>query len=105
MARAGQQVPPHVGIGPVTLRDNTKPLQVDVGRHLAIEARARPLGRARVDFVLSPANGGTKVTIAETLVPPLVVKALNPLLAPVIRRRNVQALGRLANLVRTAATT
>ena len=94
-----------LGMGPLTLQDNTKSLALDEGRYLAIEARARPLGRARVDFVLSPSNGGTTVTIKETFVSPPLMRMFNPLFAPLIRGRNVQTLRRLANVVRTSAAT
>lgn len=94
-----------LGMGPLTLQDNTKSLCVDDGRSLALEARARPLGRARVHFMLSPGSGGTKVTIEETLVSPPFMRTLNPLFAPLIRRRNAQTLRRLANVVRTSAAT
>jgi uncharacterized protein YndB with AHSA1/START domain len=94
-----------LGMGPFTLHDNTKSLASQEPRHLAIEARARPLGRAHVEFRLEPIDGGTRVTVEERFVSPRFVTLLNPLIAPLIRRRNVKTLDRLANVVRTSAAT
>lgn len=94
-----------VGMGLLTLQDNTKSLAVEEGRHLGMEARARPVGRARVDFWLSPCKGGTNVRIQEAVVSPAVMRTLNPLFAPLIRSRNARTLRRLANVVRTSAVT
>ena len=47
-----------LGMGPFTLQDNTKSLIMEEGHYLAIEARARPLGRARVNFTLSRSTAG-----------------------------------------------
>jgi hypothetical protein len=94
-----------LGMGPFTLQDNTKSLKAEEGRFLAIEARARPLGRAHVTFTLARVDDGTRVTIDEMFVSPLVVKLFNPLLAPLISSRNVETLRRLASVVRTSAAT
>jgi hypothetical protein len=68
-----------------------------------IEARARPLGKARVDFTLTPVHDGTRVTIDETFVSPLIMRMLNPLFARLIRSRNDETLRRLARVVSVSA--
>lgn len=89
-----------VGIGPVRLRDTTSLLEVDDGRRVALEARARPTGRARVEIELTPAaDGHTRVSMSERAISGpgrLVPAALHD---PVIRLRNREALRRLARLV------
>jgi uncharacterized protein YndB with AHSA1/START domain len=92
-----------LGMGPFTLQDNTKSLIVEEGRYLAIEARARPLGKARVDFILTSEGHRTRVTIQEHAVAPALARLLNPLLAPLIRRRNDETLRRLARVVSVPA--
>jgi uncharacterized protein YndB with AHSA1/START domain len=92
-----------LGMGPFTLQDNTKALITEEARHLAIEARARPLGKARVDFFLASEGRGTRVTIEERVVAPVVMRMLNPLWAPLIRRRNDETLRRLARVVGVSA--
>jgi hypothetical protein len=92
-----------LGMGPFTLEDSTKSLAVDEGHYLTIEARARPLGKARVEFLLTPVKEGTRLTIEETFVSPLIVRMLNPLIAPLIRRRNDKTLHRFARVVSVAA--
>jgi uncharacterized protein YndB with AHSA1/START domain len=94
-----------LGMGPFTLQDNTKSLIAEEGSHLAMEARARPLGKAWVDFTLGPVENGTRVTIDERAVAPALMRWLNPLLAPLIRSRNNETLRRLARVVGVSART
>jgi hypothetical protein len=56
------------------------------------------LGKARVDFTLTPVESGTRVTTDEIAIAPLD-EVLNPLLAPLIRSRNNETLRRLARVV------
>ncbi|GAC1376381.1 MAG: SRPBCC family protein [Acidimicrobiales bacterium] len=89
-----------VGVGPLTLKDNTQCLEVDAPTHIVLEARARPLGRARVDIRLEQVDGGTRVTMDEVATSPPLMKLLNPVLDPLVHVRNVESLRRL-----TAAAT
>jgi uncharacterized protein YndB with AHSA1/START domain len=93
-----------VGMGPVNLKDNTKVLDVEPTRRIVLEARARPLGRARIEITLSRVGAGTTVSLDEEAVSPTVARALNPVLAPLVRARNGKTLHRLAAMaeVRTA---
>jgi uncharacterized protein YndB with AHSA1/START domain len=92
-----------IGVGPFTLQDDTKSLETEEPWHLVIEARGRPLGRARVEFTLTPLAEGTKVKMDEKIVAPSLMRSLGPLLAPLIRRRNDETLRRLACVVGASA--
>jgi uncharacterized protein YndB with AHSA1/START domain len=87
-----------VGVGPLNLEDNTKVLEVEPTRHLVLEGRARPLGRARIEFTLSRVGAGTTVALDEEAVSPTVARLLNPVLGPLVRARNNKTLERLARL-------
>lgn len=92
-----------VGLGgPVTVSDSTKVLEIDVPERLVLEVRARPLGRGKATFTLSP-NGpepapGCRIQIDEEPIGTLA--PLHPALAPFIRARNDRSLEQLAVLVR-----
>lgn len=78
-------------VGPLTVADSTKVLTVEASHLLALEVRARPLGRGRVTFRLDPADdGATTVVMAE--VPIGGLGPLQPLLDPVTDRRNQRSL-------------
>ncbi len=85
-----------IGIGPLTLHDNTECLEVEEPNRILLEARGRPLGRARIEVRLTEAPEGTRVTMDEVAVSPPMMKLLNPLIDPLIQLRNVEALRRLA---------
>lgn len=88
-----------VGVGPLTLDDNTKVLEAAPPTHLLLEARARPFGRAKIRFTLRADGGGTLVTIEEWAVRPQPVALLNPLVDPLVKARNVETLRRLERVV------
>jgi uncharacterized protein YndB with AHSA1/START domain len=87
-----------VGMGPLNLEDNTKVMDVEPIRHLVLEGRARPLGRARIEFTLSRVGAGTTVALEEEVVSPALVRLLNPVLGPLVRARNNKTLERLARV-------
>jgi uncharacterized protein YndB with AHSA1/START domain len=94
-----------VGWGPLSLQDNTKSLEAEAPHRLVMEARARPLGRARVELVLDGHEGATRVTMEETVVSPALLRWCRPLLAPLVQLRNAESLRRLDELtVRVDAT-
>ena len=92
-----------VGVGPLEVRDNTEAVLADAPTHIVLDARARPLGRARIDLSLEPAGGGTMVTMVEVPTSPAVVRALTPLLDPPTWARNRVSLRRLATLAESQA--
>lgn len=87
-----------VGVWPFHLRDTTVVEECEVGHRLVLEARARPLGRARVEIVREPVAGGTRIMMSENAHSPALARWGNPVLAPLIHVRNVEALRRLAAL-------
>lgn len=84
-----------VGVGPLKTSDNTKVLEVEPGKRLVLEARARPAGIAKVIFVLRPVDGGTEVEIEEYPVRGAAKTIHNPLQDGLIKVRNVETLRRL----------
>lgn len=95
-----------VGLGgPITVADSTKVLDIDAPERLQLEVRARPLGRGKATFTLTP-NGpdrapGCRIQIDEE--PIGTLSPLHPVLAPFIRARNDKSLEQLAVLVRARA--
>ncbi len=87
-----------VGIGPFTVADHTEALESDPPRRLVLRARARPLGTARVELILTPSRDGTLVTMIEEAADPLSRLGLNPLTDPLVDMRNRESLRRLAEL-------
>ena len=82
--------------GPVTVADHTTVIEVEDGQRLALEVRARPLGRGRVTFTVGPepGGGGTRLTMEEVPLGPIA--PLQPVLDPVTLRRNNRSLERMA---------
>jgi uncharacterized protein YndB with AHSA1/START domain len=92
-----------VGVLPFTLRDSTSVLECEPDRRLVLEARARPLGVARVVIELIDAGGGrTEVRMGEWIDEPAMLRMAQPLLDPLIAARNRKALDRLEDLARKA---
>jgi uncharacterized protein YndB with AHSA1/START domain len=87
-----------VGVGPFTIDDNTKSLMSEPPNRLVMEARGRPLGRARIEMLMEGSGSSTEVTMTEHIVSPAVMRWLHPLLGPLIRARNTESLRRLAAL-------
>jgi uncharacterized protein YndB with AHSA1/START domain len=90
-----------VGAGPFTVRDHTEVLAAEPPERLVLHARARPLGTARVELVISRAGDGSFVTIRETAGDRLSALAINPLTYPLMDRRNVETLQRLKRIAET----
>jgi uncharacterized protein YndB with AHSA1/START domain len=82
-------------IGPLTVEDNTKVLDVRPPERLVLEVRARPFGRGRVSFVLSAL--APEVTLVEMDEVPIGgVGVLRPVLDPLVTHRNRRSLDDLA---------
>lgn len=90
-----------VGVGPLKTKDNTKVVEVDPGRRLVLEARARPAGVAQVIFELTPVDGGTRtdVMIEEYPIKGVAKTIDNPIQDGLIKVRNVETLRRLERVV------
>ena len=95
-----------VGFGPIEIADNTKAIESDAPRRLVLEARARPVGVARVAFDLEPHPEGTLVTMTETPVRGVAARFHNAVLDGMVKGRNAESLRRLQKLFeRDAAET
>ena len=90
-----------VGAGPVKLKDRTEVLELDEPERLLLDARAYPLGRAKVELVIEPDGSGTRVVMGERLanVPGFVNWAIDPL----IHLRNIESLRRLRSAIEARA--
>lgn len=91
-------------VGPITIADSTKVLEIDRPRSLVLLVRARPFGRGRSTFTLddvSTLDGRpcTRITIDEVPLGPLAVAT--PLLDPMITSRNVASLNALVAYLNT----
>ncbi len=84
-------------VGPITVADHSKLIEIEAPRHLALEVMARPFIRARVDFVLSsvgsPAARRTRIVLAE--VPTGIYAPLRGVLAGPTAARNRASLNAL----------
>lgn len=88
-----------VGIVPFRHRDNTEVVAVVPNLLLALEGRARPLGRVRIEFHLRPTAEGTTVSMHERLIGGPVRLVPNAVMEPMIAARNRLTLRRLAEVV------
>jgi uncharacterized protein YndB with AHSA1/START domain len=84
-------------VGPVTVADSTKVLEIHDDERLVLEVRARPFGRGKSTFVLCPDSTGTEVRLEEH--PIGLLAPTRPLVDPLIAFRNRQSLRNLAALV------
>ena len=88
-----------VGLGPLTIRDDTRVERSEPPRRLTLRARARPLGTALVDIELHPDDAGTRVVLVEDGGDPLTsMLFFHPLTQLVTRLRNDRSLARLKDL-------
>jgi uncharacterized protein YndB with AHSA1/START domain len=88
-----------IGVGPLEVEDHTVVLECSAPERLVLEARARPLGVARVVFELSEAAEGTSVTMHEKPVRGLAKSIDNPVLDLTVSARNQKSLRNLKRLV------
>ena len=84
---AGSRLYHSIGIGPVTLKDNTKVVVSEPPSYLHLEARGRPFGIARVEFHVAAEYGGSRIQLRECVVRPRLLAVLNPLFDPLVRLR------------------
>jgi uncharacterized protein YndB with AHSA1/START domain len=89
-----------VGVGPLTIDDESEVLDVEPQRRLKLRVRARPAGEAHVTLTLTAAGGGnrTNVEMEEHPVRGLaMLVGRNPIADRLLARRNDEALRRLKN--------
>lgn len=88
-----------VGVGPLTLQDDSKVLAVDPDRRLELEARAWPAGTARIELRLEPTGEVTRVSIEEHPLRGPGGRLHNPLFDLIVWVRNIETLRRLDRVV------
>jgi uncharacterized protein YndB with AHSA1/START domain len=95
----GSKLHHRVGVGPIKVDDNTEVLESEPPRRLVLQARARPLGTARVVLELEPdGEGRTRVRMIEEPGDLLSRLVHNPLFDWLLAKRNELSLGRLGRL-------
>ncbi len=99
--KVGSRFHHRVGVGFLKVNDHTEVLEVQAPHRLVMQARARPLGTAKVTLLLAEHDGGTQVTMIEVAGDSLSRLALNRITDPFIHLRNVEALRRLKRIVET----
>lgn len=93
---AGARLHHSQGTWPVTLDDEAVVEVSKPASRLVLLAKGRPFGSARVELDLRSEDGGTRVTMTEEPVSGPGKWVHNPVSEAVLRRRNVEALDRLA---------
>lgn len=96
--QVGTKIHHTVALGPLRLKDHTVVEEVQPARFLKLQAKTRPLGKARVALDLQPMDGGTRVTMVEDPADRLTALVFMPLTHLLMRKRNVRSLERLAEL-------
>ena len=94
-----------VGVGPVTIRDDTKVEEVARDERLVLHARFRPLGSAEIALRLEPEGSGTRVTMEERPLGGPAARGYGRLAALVLRARNAESLRRLKRLAESRPAT
>ncbi|MGZ4169788.1 MAG: SRPBCC family protein, partial [Solirubrobacteraceae bacterium] len=84
------------------INDDTEVVEALPRHRLVLHARARPLGTARVELVLTPEGTSTRVVMVEEPGDRLSRLLHNPLADRLLHRRNELALRRLAELATRA---
>jgi hypothetical protein len=99
----GTQFHHSVGFGILHIRDRTTVVRDELPSRLVLAAGMGPLGKAEVDFTLTPTDGGTRVEMREEPVSGPLKAVWSPPLAAAMRARNTRALRRLEKLSRARA--
>jgi uncharacterized protein YndB with AHSA1/START domain len=94
----GSRLHHSVGVWPVAFDDHTESLGCVPGQRLELQARAWPLGEARVVITLAPSGDGTEITIEEDLTTGPGALLPKPARTAALHVRNRETLKRLAML-------
>jgi uncharacterized protein YndB with AHSA1/START domain len=94
----GSRAHHQVGPWPVSIADSTAVVDCEPPRRLVLQARAYPVGEARVDITVEPDGTGSRVVMAEAPTHGAARLLDNPLQRWVLAARNRESLARLAAL-------
>lgn len=100
---AGSRFHHRIRFGPLTVEDHTRVVYAEPPRILALQAKARPLGTARVTIQLHEEDGGTRVRMVEDPGNRLTALLATPFTHLVLRGRNDESLRRLKRLSESRA--
>ena len=92
-----------VGVGPLSIKDSTRVIELEEGRELVLEARARPAGIAAVRISVEPSPDGSTVTMAEEVRSGPSKLIPKPIADVMVHVRNKESLRRLKNLLEDAS--
>ena len=98
----GSQFHHAVGTAAGEIHDSSKVLERDRPQHLALEVRFRPIGVARVDLEVEPAESGSVVTITEHPLSGPFAWLPKVVSEPLLSVRNALALQRLRRVAESA---
>jgi uncharacterized protein YndB with AHSA1/START domain len=87
-----------VGVWPLRIDDDTEVLSIDPPHSLVLQARARPLGTARVELRLAREGEGTRVTMIEEPGDRVTRFLFTPVAQAMVWLRNLESLRRLRRL-------
>jgi uncharacterized protein YndB with AHSA1/START domain len=87
-----------VGVGPITIRDETRVVAIERPRLLVLEAHAWPAGTAKVTLELEPVDEGTRLTLGEVPIKGPAAKLHNPALDAAAHARNAVSIRRIERL-------
>lgn len=96
-----------VGVGPLSLDDETEVLEYQPDSRLVLKAKTRPFGTAKVTMEAHAIDGGSKTrVIMNERAGDLISRALfNPIADLALKGRNVEALRRFSDLVQERRVT
>lgn len=100
---AGSRIHHTVGIGALSIDDETESLEADAPGWLRLRAKARPLGTAQVTLELAPSDGGTYVRMTENPDGLSSVLGINPVVHLLTMVRNAESLRRLERIAQRRA--
>lgn len=92
-----------LGVWPLMVEDRTEVLAVSPDRRLVLRANARLGGSARIELVLSPVPGGTRVRMRERIVGGPAAVLPGRLQEILLRPRNIECLRRLSAIAENRA--
>jgi hypothetical protein len=94
----GARIHHSVGAWPALIDDYTELQEWDPPRRVVMRARLWPIGEAKVELEVEPADGGCSVTMTETPTSGPFAWAPRALVDASVKVRNVETLNRLAYL-------
>jgi hypothetical protein len=100
----GAELHHSLGSWPLLLNDVTRVLEARVGRELVLYGHGLPVGDMQIHLLLEPrADGGSEIVMREDAVAGPARLIPLPVRAVLVRRRNTEALRRLAYLAEGGA--